>query len=110
MSNDDRTTEPATGHLAADHARTPQYEICVRGHLGTRWAARFDGMTLADEDDGVTAIRGPVVDQAALHGVLQTLRDLGIPLLSLARLPSPTAVEQPALPNDHDHHQPGATS
>ncbi len=67
-------------------------------------------MTLTDEDDGTTVIRGPVVDQAALHGLLQKLRDLGITLLSLTRLPSPTAVEQPVLPHDHDHHQPGATS
>jgi hypothetical protein len=111
VSNDDRTPEPAGGHPAPDLARTPQYEICVGGHLGKRWAAWFDGMTLADEDDGTTVIRGPVVDQAALHGLPQTLRDLGITLLSLTRLPSATAVEQPVLPPDHDrHHQPGATS
>ena len=60
----------------------PQYVISVKGHLDARWAASFDGMTLVNEPDGTT-IRGPVVDQAALHGLLQQLRDVGIPLLSL---------------------------
>ena len=45
-----------------------QYEIRVRGHLESRWAAWFDGMTLTHESDGTTSIHGPVVDQAALHG------------------------------------------
>jgi hypothetical protein len=74
----------------ADHERIPQYEIRVRGHLGTRWSAWFDGLTITAEDDGTTVITGPVVDQSALHGLLQKLRDVGIPLLSLTQLPSPT--------------------
>jgi hypothetical protein len=111
VSTDDRTTEPASGQPAAGDARIPQYEIRVSGHLGTRWAAWFDGMTLTDEDDGTTAIRGPVIDQAALHGLLQKLRDLGISLLSLARLAPDTAIEQPALsPNRTRHDPPGARS
>jgi hypothetical protein len=65
----------------------PHYEIRVKGHLGSRWAAWFDGLTLTDEDDGITVIRGPVADQAALHGVLQKLRDVGIPLVSLTQVP-----------------------
>lgn len=60
-----------------------QYEIRVEGHLGARRAAWFDGLTVTSEPDGTTVLRGDVVDQAALHGLLQTLRDLGIPLLSL---------------------------
>jgi hypothetical protein len=63
-----------------------QYEIRVDGHLGPRWAAWFDGLTLVAEEDGTTVLRGPVVDQAALHGVLQKLRDLGIPLISVTQL------------------------
>ena len=63
-----------------------RYEIRIKGHLGFRWAARFDGMTLTTRTDGTTRIEGPVVDQAALHGLLRTLRDLGIPLLSVTQL------------------------
>ena len=72
---------------AADHDHDPQYEIRVEGHLGSRWAAWFDGLSLTNEDDGTTVIRGPVVDQAALHGLLQKLRDVGIPLVSLTQIP-----------------------
>ena len=64
----------------------PQYEIRLQGRLDPRWAAWFDGMTLSAADDGTTALRGPVVDQAALHGVLQRVRDLGLPLISVTRL------------------------
>jgi hypothetical protein len=62
-----------------------RYEIRLKGHLGPRWAARFDGMTLTARPDGTTLLEGPVVDQAALHGLLRTLRDLGIPLLSVTQ-------------------------
>jgi hypothetical protein len=62
-----------------------RYEIRVDGHLGPRWAARFEGMTLSRDSDGTTVIHGPVVDQAALHGLLTRVRDLGIPLLSVTR-------------------------
>jgi hypothetical protein len=65
-----------------------QYEIRVDGHLGTRWAAWFDGLAITSEGDGTTVLRGPVVDQAALHGLLQKLRDVGIPLISLTQVPS----------------------
>lgn len=71
---------------SAGHPRRPgRYEIRLKGHLGTRWATRFDGMTLT-RPDGSTLIEGPVVDQAALHGLLRTLRDLGLPLLSVTQL------------------------
>jgi len=60
-----------------------QYEIRVQGRLEPRWAAWFDGMTLTSGSDGSTTIHGPVVDQAALHGLLTQLRDLGLPLLSV---------------------------
>ena len=62
------------------------YEIRLRGHLDARWAAWFDGMTLTREGDGTTCIHGPVADQAALHGLLRRVRDLGLPLLSVTRL------------------------
>jgi hypothetical protein len=69
-----------------EHSHHPgRYEIRLKGHLGPRWAARFDGMTLTTRADGTTVIEGPVVDQAALHGLLRTLRDLGLPLLSVTQ-------------------------
>jgi hypothetical protein len=63
-----------------------QYEIRLRGHLDNRWAAWFDGMTLARDGDGTTVIHGFVVDQAALHGLLQKVRDVGLPLVSVTRV------------------------
>ncbi len=63
-----------------------RYEIRIEGRLSPRWATRFDGMTLSVGDDGTTVIEGPVVDQAALHGLLNRLGDLGLPLLSVTRL------------------------
>lgn len=70
-----------------------QYEIRLNGHLDQRWAAWFDGLTLTRLSDGATVLRGPVVDQAALHGLLQKVRDLGLPLVSVAQVaPDPPAV------------------
>ena len=60
-----------------------RYEIRLKGHLDARWAAWFDGLTLTRESDGTTLIQGPVVDQAALHGLLQKVRDIGLPLVSV---------------------------
>lgn len=64
---------------------TGYYRIRVKGHLPPRWANRFDGMTLTQHDDGTTLIQGLVVDQAALHGLLQHVRDTGLPLVSVTR-------------------------
>jgi hypothetical protein len=62
------------------------YQIRVQGHLGRQWTAWFEGMTLTLEEDGVTRLAGPVVDQAALHGLLRKVRDLGMTLISVMRL------------------------
>jgi hypothetical protein len=62
------------------------YEIRLQGHLAARWAARFDGMTLSYQPDGTTLLEGPVVDQAALHGLLSMLRDIGLPLVSVTQV------------------------
>lgn len=75
-----------SGHHIGSYVPLVQYEIRVAGHLDSRWAAWFDGLRLTRTDDGTTVIRGPIVDQAALHGVLQKLRDLGVPLISLTQL------------------------
>jgi hypothetical protein len=63
-----------------------RYEIRLSGRLSSRWATRFEGMTLTSESDGTTVIRGELADQAALHGLLNTLRDLGLPLLSVRQV------------------------
>ena len=74
------------------HTPTPdtreagRYEIRLAGHLDAHWAAWFDGMTVRHESDGITVISGPIADQAALHGVLQRVRDLGLPLVSVIRV------------------------
>lgn len=65
------------------------YEIRLTGHLGARWAAWFDGLTVSHEGDGTTVISGPVADQAALHGLLHRVRDLGLPLVSVTRTENP---------------------
>ena len=67
-----------------------RYEIRVRGHLAPRWAPWFDGMALVVQDDGTTVIDGPVADQSALHGLLRTISDLGLPLVSVTAAEGPT--------------------
>jgi hypothetical protein len=70
--------------IPADHYDHPgRYEIRLKGHLDSRWAAWFDGLTLTHHSDGTTIIGGPVADQAALYGLLQKTRDLGLPLISV---------------------------
>src|SRR3712207_670751 len=85
---------------AASRHEAGNYEIRVAGHLGQRWAAWFDELTLTHED-GTTVLHGPVVDQAALHGLLQKIRDLGLPLVSVAQV----APEPPATPLTPTTHQ-----
>jgi hypothetical protein len=68
------------------------YQIRIEGHLGREWADWFGGMAITLEDNGNTLLTGPVVDQAALHGLLRKVRDVGIPLLSVIRVKSDQAV------------------
>ena len=65
------------------------YQIRLEGHLGPQWAAWFGGLSITLEDNGETLLTGPVVDQAALHGLLRKVRDLGIPLISAIRVNPP---------------------
>jgi len=64
------------------------YQIRLKGHLGPQWAAYFDGFTLTNSENGEALLTGVIKDQAALHGVLAKIRDLGLPLLSVNRLAS----------------------
>lgn len=74
-------------HASTDRHEGPGlYEIRIEGHLDHRWAGWFDGLTLTLEDNGDTLLTGPVVDQAALHGLLRKVRDLGMPLVSVRRV------------------------
>jgi hypothetical protein len=80
---------------AGQHGGPERYEIRLKGHLDSRWAAWFDGLTLTHGSDGTTLIHGPVADQAALHGLLQKTRDLGLPLISVTFV-EPGQPEAPA--------------
>ncbi len=62
------------------------YQIRVRGHLGREWSDWFGGLTVTLEANGDTLLTGPVADQAALHGLLKRVRDLGLPLLSVTAI------------------------
>mgnify|MGYP001792834829 FL=1 len=70
-------------HRSTHEHPLDQYEICVKGHLDQRWSNWFEGLRIALKDNGETLLSGPVVDQAALYGVLIKVRDLGLPLVSV---------------------------
>jgi len=83
-----------TGHIrykGMSNKRNPKndpdqpmvYQIAIKGHLGHQWTDWFEGLTITLEDDGDTLLTGPVVDQAALHGLLKKVRDLGMQLISV---------------------------
>ncbi len=66
-----------------EHSKPGIYEIRLQGHLDEQWSEWFEGLTVTLEDNGETSLTGPVVDQAALHGLLKKVRDLGMPLISV---------------------------
>jgi hypothetical protein len=67
-----------------DSSKPLVYQIMIKGHLGSEWTDWFEGLTITLEDGGDTLLTGPVVDQAALHGLLKKVRDLGLPLVSVS--------------------------
>ena len=70
------------------------YQIRVQGHLGSEWTDWFEGLTITLEEDGNTLLTGPVIDQAALHGLLKKVRDLGMTLISVNRV-NPNQADAP---------------
>ena len=69
--------------LENDASQPMVYQIRIKGHLGPQWTEWFEGLTITLEEDGDTLLTGTVIDQAALHGLLRKVRDLGMPLLSV---------------------------
>ena len=74
---------PSTFNSEIDPSQPLVYQIRIKGHLGREWADWFEGLTITALDNGETILTGAVADQAALHGVLRKVRDLGMPLLSV---------------------------
>lgn len=87
-------------------SRPTGYEIRVAGHLPPHWAEWFEGLTITLEEDGDTLLAGPVLDQAALHGLLKKVRDLGLSLVAVC----PIEAEPPAAPGAEQAAQPEAQS
>jgi hypothetical protein len=86
------------------HHGDPTYAIRVRGRLGARWSAWFDGLDVTSTEDGTTTIQGAVADQAALHGLLQKVRDVGLPILSVAQVAQDDRGAEPSTPTTTEGH------
>lgn len=83
-----------------DHHEPAQYKIRIKGHLDHRWADQFESMSFIHESDGTTTFAGSVVDQAALHGLLRKVRDLGMHLISVIQV----EIKQANEPDDTMDH------
>ena len=91
-------------HPSTENYHEPgRYEIRLKGHLDDKWADWFDGLTITRADNGETLLRGSVVDQAALHGVLRKVRDLGLPLIAVMQV-DPQQGKGPDGNTDTEHH------
>ena len=73
-------------NLGSEKAQPLVYQIRIKGHLGREWTDWFGGLAITLEDNGETLLTGSLIDQAALHGLLRKVRDLGVPLLSVNRV------------------------
>jgi hypothetical protein len=83
MTSHKRRKEMSNGlNPKTDPSKPVIYQIRIKGHLGHEWTDWFEGLTVTLEDDGTTLLTGLVIDQAALHGLLKKVRDLGMPLVS----------------------------
>jgi hypothetical protein len=95
-----RETDAAT----EDQYEPGRYEIRLKGHLDDKWIEWFEGLTITREDNGETLLRGLVVDQATLHGLLRKVRDLGLPLVAVMHI-DPKQANGPDGNADTDHHR-----
>jgi hypothetical protein len=86
-------------NLESEKAQPMVYQIRIKGHLGREWTDWFEGLAITALDNGETLLTGPVVDQAALHGVLKKVRDVGMPLLSVNRV-QPGQADAPDVKQD----------
>src|SRR5437879_13394806 len=93
---------PGTFNSEIDPGQPMVYQIRIKGHLGRQWTDWFEGLTLTVLDNGETLLTGPVVDQAALHGLLRKVRDLGMPLLSVIRV-TPGQADASAVNETHHY-------
>lgn len=82
----DRAQNDTTEASREEHDVAGRYEIRIKGHLDNRWADWFEGLTITREANGETWLTGTVTDQAALHGLLRKVRDLGMALISVKRI------------------------
>jgi hypothetical protein len=87
----------------SEKAQPMVYQIKIKGYLGREWTNWFDGLTLTALGNGETLLTGPVADQAALHGLLRKVRDLGVLLLLVSRV-EPDQTEVPDVNETHRHH------
>jgi hypothetical protein len=93
----------STPHASTeDHHKPGLYEIRLKGHLDARWADQFENMSFTHASDGTTILAGPLVDQAALYGLLRKVRDLGLPLIAV-NLVDPKQANGPDGNVDTDH-------
>lgn len=79
------------------------YQIRLKGHLGPQWADWFEGLAITLEENGDTLLTGPLVDQAALHGLLKKVRDLGLPLVSVSHLQQDRRISQTSEGEKHEY-------
>jgi hypothetical protein len=94
----------AMNKTPGEHREPGRYELRIKGHLDDCWAEWFEGLALTRESDGTTMLCGPVIDQAALHGLLSKVRDLGVTLISVAAIEDPgdvASTHKPTKPAAH---------